>query len=159
MPVSTVEPVVHLHNIPKSILALSSLPHISYADHFTLFTTEGATPERWARAMFGAVPSLGELLIWRCLLGLRLKRGRSPTTVAGWQVGGSGEDWIRLEAASWFLAGNLLVRRADGQVSLTTLLHYSRWLGYVVWPPLSVLHRWLVPRVLLNAVVRIRASR
>jgi hypothetical protein len=149
-----VDSAVGTYNIPESVRALSSLPDIDYADQFTLSTDADATPEQWARAMFGDVPSRAELLIWRGLLGLRLSRKRSPVTVAGWQIGGRGEDWIRLEAASWFLTGNLLVQTADGRVSLGTFLHYDRRLGHCVWPPLSAIHRRLVPGVLRDAAAR-----
>jgi hypothetical protein len=157
MTVGFVGSAVGTHNIPEAVRALSSLPDIDYADLFTLPTDADATPEQWARAMFGDVPNVAELLIWRGLLGLRLSRGRSPATVAGWQIGERGEDWIRLEAASWFLTGNLLVQTADGRVSLGTFLHYDRRLGDGVWPPLSAIHRRLVPGLLRDATARIRA--
>ena len=146
-------------NIPESVRALSSLPDIDYADRFTPSTDAQAPPERWARAMFGDVPSAAELLIWRGLLGLRLSRERSPATVAGWQIGEQGNDWIRLEAASWFLTANLLLQTTQGQVSLATFLHYDRLLAQGVWPPLAPIHRRLVPRLLHNATARIRAPR
>lgn len=155
MAVGLVDSVVGTHNLPESVRALSSLSDIDYADHFTLSTDADATPEQWARAMFGDVPSVAEQLIWRGLLGLRLARGRSPDTVAGWQIGERGEDWIRLEAASWFLTGNLLVQTADGRVSLGTFLRYDRRLGHSVWPPLSAVHRRLVPGLLRDAAARI----
>jgi hypothetical protein len=105
--VSLVESALGTNDIPESVRALGSLPEVDYADLFTLSTDTEATPEQWARAMFGDVPNLAELLIWRGLLGLRLGRGRSPATVAGWQIGERGEDWIRLEArparrGDWF---------------------------------------------------------
>lgn len=159
MTASFVKSVVGTHNLPQSILTLSSLPRIDYVDRFSLSTHVDATPERWARAMFGNIPSLAEILIWRILLGLRLSRERSPSTVAGWRIGDRGADWIRLEATSWFLAGNLLVQRADQQVSLITFIHYRRWLGRLVWALLSAFHRWLVPNVLRNALARMQASR
>jgi hypothetical protein len=154
----TTDPIasaVGMHNIPESDRALSSLPDIDYADQFSLATNAHATPEQWARAMFGNVPSPAELFLWRGLLGLRLSPGRSPTTVAGWRIGDRGDEWIRLEAASWFLTGNLLVQTGDGRVSLSTLLHYDRRLGHALWPPLSAVHRRLVPGVLRAAAARI----
>jgi len=154
MTVGFVDRVVGTHNIPESVRALSSLPDIDYADQFTLTTDADATPEQWARAMFGDVPSVAELLIWRALLGFRLSPGRSPATVGGWRIGGRGDDWIRLEAASWFLTGNLVVQTADGRVSLGTFLHYDRRLCHVVWPPLSAIHRRLVPGLLRDAAGR-----
>ncbi len=158
MAVSLVESFVGANDIPESVRVLSSLPGVDYADLFTLTTDTEATPEQWARAMFGDIPSLPELLIWRGLLGLRLCWGRSPVTVAGWQIGERGGDWIRLEAASAFLACNLVVQTAEGRVSLATLLHYDRRLGRSLWPPLSAIHRWMVPGLLRDAATRTIAS-
>jgi Protein of unknown function (DUF2867) len=154
MAVSLVESAVGTNDIPESFLALRSLPEVDYADLFTLATDTEAAPEQWARAMFGDTPSLTELLIWRGLLGLRLGRGRSPATVAGWQIGERGEDWIRLEAASAFLSCNLVVQTAEGRVSLVTFLHYDRCLGRSMWPPLSAIHRRVVPGLLRDAAAR-----
>lgn len=141
-------------DVPASVRALSSLPHIDYVDLFTHTTDAEATPERWARAMFGDVPSVGELFIWRGVLGLRLNRTRSPDTVGGWRLADRGEDWVRLEATSWFLTGNMVVTAADGQVSLATFLRYDRRLGQLLWPTLSGIHRGLVPGVLRGAAAR-----
>ncbi|GGS77764.1 hypothetical protein GCM10010156_40690 [Planobispora rosea] len=153
-----VDGVVGTRDVPDSVRALSSLPRIDYADRFTLLSTDAdASPERWARAMFGDVPSAGELLIWRGFLGLRLSPGRSPATVAGWRIDGRGDDWIRLGAASWFLTADLLVQTAGGRVSLTTFLHYARFPGHVVWPPLAAVHRRLAPAVLRAAATRLAA--
>ncbi|WP_219825998.1 hypothetical protein [Nonomuraea typhae] len=150
---------VGARNLPESVLTLSSLPAIDYADHFALTTGADAVPERWARAMFGDVPSPGERFIWRGLLGLRLSRGRSPATVAGWRIAGRGDDWILLETASWFLTCNLLVQTAAGKVSLGTFLHYRRLWGRIVWPPLSAVHRCLTPGVLRKAAAVISPRR
>lgn len=149
---------VGISEVPDSVLALSSLPSIDYVDRFTLGTDVAATPERWARAMFGDVPSTAERFIWRGLLGLRLSRGRSPHTVAGWRITERGEDRIRLEAASGFLSGNLLVQTSAGEVSLTTFLRYDRPLGRIWWPPLATVHRRLAPGVLRAAAARIGTS-
>jgi hypothetical protein len=145
-----------VHDIPGSARSLSSLVAIDYGDRFSVATDASATAEQWARAMFGNTPSAGEVLIWRVLLGFRLDRRRSPDTVAGWRVGERHDDWVRLETASWFLSANLIVRTAPGRVSLSTFLHYDRRLGRVLWPPLSTVHRRLVPGVLRSADTRIR---
>ncbi|MEV1175772.1 hypothetical protein [Nonomuraea sp. NPDC049784] len=151
---ATVDRAVGVHNIPEPVRALSSLSRIDYVDRFTLSTDADATPELWARALFGDVPNAAEQLIWRGLLGLRLSRGRSPDTVAGWQIAARGHDWIRLEAASWFLTGNLVVQATGGRVSLGTFLRYDQPLGQTVWTPLSALHRQLVPGLLRAAAAR-----
>ena len=161
MTAGSIASAVGVRQIAGATRALSSLPEIDYVDLFTLElgSDPGASPERWARAMFGDVPSVGELVIWRGLLGLRLNSRRSPDTVAGWRIGGRGAGWIRLETESRFLSCNLLVQATGDEVSLATFLRYDRWVGHVVWPPLSAGHRGLVPGVLRGAAARIRASR
>ena len=156
---TTVDRAVGTNNIPESIRALSSLPDADYADAFTLSTDADATSEQWARAMFGDAPSIAEQLIWRGLLGFRLSQEPTHDTVAGWRVAERREDWIRLEAASSFLTGNLVVRATDGRVSLGTFLRYDRRLGNVIWPPLSAAHRRLTPGLLRDAAAKIRTPR
>ncbi|MEV0716903.1 hypothetical protein [Asanoa sp. NPDC050611] len=152
----TIDSAVGTGHIPA---ALHALPHVHYADRFTLATALEATPEAWARAMFGDTPSAGELLIWRGILSLRLHRERSLDTVAGWRVDERREDWIRLAAESWWLRANMVVATTGGQVSLWTFLHYAQPIGHVAWPPLSIVHRHLVPGVLRSAAVRVRGPR
>ncbi|MFE3187776.1 hypothetical protein ACFXHA_02145 [Nocardia sp. NPDC059240] len=150
----SVKAAVGVAEVPDSALALTSLPVIDYADQFTLSTNLRATPEQWARAMFGDVPSIAERFIWQALLGLRLLPGPSRSAVAGWRIADGGSDWIRLEA-SGPMVGNLVVRTASGQVSLTTLIHYVRGRGRMVWPRLSAVHRLLAPGLLRDAATAI----
>lgn len=147
--------VVGTLSVPESIRALSSLSRIDYADLFTLPAAGDATAEQWARAMFGDVPNAGEWLIWRGVLGLRLSNERSPMTVGGWRVTGLGDDWIRLETDSWFLSANMIVLTGGEEVRWATLLRYDKDIGNVVWPPLSAVHRMLVPGVLRAASAKI----
>lgn len=155
-----------VRDVPRPVQCLGSVSRIDDVDHFVLETEVDASPERWARALFGDTPDLAERFIWRGLLGLRLAAGRSPATVAGWRIAARGDDWIRLEAHSPYLTGNLVIRASRGQeprreVSLTTFVHYVRCPAGVVWPPLSILHRRLVPGLLQDAehkvVARTRA--
>jgi Protein of unknown function (DUF2867) len=129
-----------------------------YTDRFGRRTVVRAAPERWARAMFGDVPGAGEVVIWRGLLGLRLDRSRSPDTVAGWRVTGRGDDRIRLEATGRVISGVLVVRTGDDEVSLTTRVRYEHPVARLWWPPLSAVHRFLVPRVLRAADERLSMS-
>ncbi|MFJ8230045.1 hypothetical protein ACIQ9E_08815 [Streptomyces sp. NPDC094448] len=154
-----VECVVGGHQVPEPVWDLSALPVPDYADHFALTTDPTAAPERWARAMFGDEPDLAARFIRRGLLGLRLSRGASADNVAGWRIAARGEDRIRLEAASWFLDGVLVVRAPEGDVSLSTFLHYRRRPGRAIRPPLSAVHRRLAPGLLRTAEAHIRASR
>ncbi len=68
-----------------------------------------------------------------------------------------GEDWIRLEAASPAMRGNLVVRAAAESLSLTTLVRYDRPRATPVWRPLSAVHRRLAPGLLRDAVDTISA--
>jgi hypothetical protein len=146
-----VDRAVGTHNLPEPVLGLSSLGLIDYGDWFSLMTNVPATPEEWARAMFGNVPSATELFIWRGLLGFRVRRERSPDLVAGWPITSRSTTSIRLETASWFVAGNLVVHVAEGRVSLGTFLRYDRGLARLVWTPLSALHRRVAPGLLRAA--------
>jgi hypothetical protein len=159
MPANFVHSAVWAHHIPEPVRALSSLSNIQYADQFTLSTQVDATPEQWVRAMFGDVPSITALLIWKGVLGFRLSQVRSPETVAGWRIDENHKDRIRLETSSWFLSANIVVQVADGQVSSGTFLKYERRIAYVVWPVASVLHRLLVPWLLRGAATRIHAQK
>lgn len=168
---AVVESVVGTRRVNESVRRLGSLPRLHYVDHFSLAVGRdmdgeggtgrgaGATPEQWARAMFGDVPTPGEKFIWSGLLGIRLSRGRSPHTVAGWRIAARGDDWIRLEAASWFLSCNLVVRTAGGRLSLTTFVQYDRLIGRLIWTPLSAVHRRLAPGLLRASVAKLRAPR
>ena len=146
-----------VRGVPASLRAGSALPTSDYADRFGLPTGVRATPEQWARAMFGDVPSAAEILIWRGLLGFRLTSGRSPDTVGGWRVGARTADAVRLETAGSSLRAEMHVETGFGRVSWTTCLHHAGLRGRVVWPPASAVHRRLVPRVLRDAERRLRA--
>lgn len=150
-------PVVGTYELPRSVRTLSSPPDADYADMFTVCADGDATPEQWARAIFGDVPSAGDRLVWRGFLGLRLDPRRSPDTVAGWRVADRGPEWVRLEAASWYLTGNMIVRATGGRLSLATLLRYENAVGRALWPPLSAVHRALAPDVLRKAVASMEA--
>ncbi|MFC9970442.1 DUF2867 domain-containing protein [Spirillospora sp. NPDC127200] len=145
-------------SVPASVLGLSSLSRIDYVDMFTVRTDADATPEQWARAMFGDVPAFRAKLIWRGLLGLRLRQERSPDVVAGWRVAERGEDWIRLEAASPSMTDNLVVRAGGGRMSLITFVRYDRLPGRLVWTALSEVHRRLAPGMLRGVAARMEAS-
>jgi hypothetical protein len=128
---------------------------VHYTDRFAVRTNRRRTPEQWARAVFGDVPNAGEFFIWRILLGLRLSRGPSPDTVAGWRIAARSPQAIRLQAASPALTAELVVGVAGDEVSLSTNLRYDRPSARLVWTPLSVVHRWLAPRALQAGVTRL----
>lgn len=150
---SRVTSAVGRTTVGAAVLARTELARVDYVDHFSLSPVDGAaaTPEQWARVMFGDIPSLVERLIWQGLLQLRLTRAPSPSVVAGWPIAARGDDWVRLEARSWALEANLVVRASDSEVSLSTMMRYDHALGGAVWRVLSAVHRRLAPGLLRDA--------
>ncbi|MFE3445105.1 hypothetical protein ACFXNW_18910 [Nocardia sp. NPDC059180] len=141
------------HDIPADIRALSTITDPDYIDLFVLRTdaASAGTPQQWARAALDDVAGLAGQFIWRVLLGLRLSSRRSPTHIAGWPIAGSGENWVVLEAHSWMLTGNLIIRVDDTQVWLATMIRYDRWLAEPLWNTLAAKHRSVAPALLRDA--------
>ncbi|MFW5415440.1 hypothetical protein J0910_02095 [Nocardiopsis sp. CNT-189] len=155
-----IESAVGTGAVDASVLDRAGPSRIDYVDHFALgpFDATIAAPEQWARAMFGDVPSPAERFIWQGLLQLRLRKGRSPSTVAGWTITERGEDWIRLEAASAAMRGGLVVRSTAEALSLATTVRYDRARAALVWRPLSAVHRRLAPGLLRDTLDTVSAA-
>jgi len=153
--------VIQQRNIPEVIRSLSGMDSPDYIDLFTV-TTNGvaaASPEQWARTAIEDVAGRGGQFIWRRVLGLRLTPGPSTERVDGWKIGDRGEDWIRLEASSWFLTAHLLtLLDDDGHLSAGTFIRYEHPIGPLIWVPGSAVHRRLMPG-LLDQTVHLRARR
>ena len=149
-----VSTVVGLRNIPAAIRSLDTFDSPDYADLFTV-TTGRATeksPEQWARAVLESTP-LGKSArsLWR-LLGLRLGPRHSADHVQGWKIADGGDDWIRLETASWFMTGHAIGRVDEGHVSVALFLRFDRPVAALVWLPVGVMHRRAVPAMLRQAL-------
>jgi hypothetical protein len=144
--------VVQQRDVPAAIRSLTTMPSPDYVDAFTVTTNNaaGASPEQWARA--GIEEAAGEAgqFVWRVLLGLRLERQPSDR-VGGWKIADRGDNWIRLEAGSWFLTAHLVFQADDQGVTVATFIRYDRPLAAFVWPPLSVGHREAMPGLLRRA--------
>lgn len=158
-----IDRVVGTYHLPPAVRVRSSLPDMDYADLFTLTAAPVASPEQWARALFGDAPDLTERFLWSGLLSLRLAEGRSADTVGGWRIGDRGPDWLRLETTSRSLSANLLILTGhrDGQasVSLGTFLRYDRRpAGPLLWTPLSAVHRQIVPHLLRWTAFRLQRA-
>jgi hypothetical protein len=150
--------VIQQRTIPEAIRALSGMDRPDYIDVFTV-TTNGAadaTPEQWFRTALEDVAGRGGQFIWRGVLGLRLKSRPSTERVAGWRIADRGEDWIRLEASSWFLTAHLVLRLDDGQLFAGTFIRYDHPIAPLIWVPMSAVHRRLMPGLLVQTV-RLRA--
>ncbi|OZC78709.1 hypothetical protein CH251_02910 [Rhodococcus sp. 06-462-5] len=149
-----VKSLVGAGEMTEDVLARSTM-HADYVDHFFVDVAVAATPERWARAMFGDVPTAAERFIWQGLLQLKLIGGWTPTSVAGWRIAEATSQWIRLETRSHSLTVHLVIHAANGRLELTTFVRYDRGLGRWVWVPLSAVHRRLAPSVLTDAISRL----
>ena len=133
-------------DVPESLRALDTLERPDYVDLVTGMVSEAVvmTPEQWIRATLNGLPRSLLLLvpfIQRTILGLRLQLRPSPDHVLGWKIAERGGNWIRIEAASWFLTGHVIMRIADGQMSFATFVRYERFPAALVWPPISLIHR------------------
>jgi hypothetical protein len=151
--------VMQQHNIPAVIRSLSGMDSPDYVDLFTV-TTKGAadaSPEQWSRTGIEDVAGVGGQFIWRGVLGLQLRSRPSTERVGGWRIAGRGEDWIRLEASSWFLTAHLVIRLDDEHLSLGTFIRYEHPIAALIWVPASAVHRRLMPG-LLHQTVRLRAG-
>jgi hypothetical protein len=150
--------VIQQRNIPEAIRSLSGMDGPDYIDVFTVTTNEAAaaTPEQWCRTALEDVAGHGGQFIWRGVLGLRLKPRPPTERIAGWRIGGRGEDWIRLEASSWSLTAHLVTQLADGQLFAGTFIRYDHPIAPLIWGPLSAVHRRLMPG-LLARTVRLRS--
>ncbi|MEA2516412.1 MAG: hypothetical protein QOG16_250, partial [Actinomycetota bacterium] len=146
--------------IPDAISALDVLPS-DYIDLFVATTPQAtdASPELWARVALEEASAAGRFVAWRLLLGLRLESEPSQDHVAGWKIAERGEDWIRIEASSWFMTANIVFTVAENEVSFTTLIRYDRAIAKAIWTPISAIHRQLAPGVLYAAVRRINRRR
>jgi hypothetical protein len=157
----TVTTVVGLRNVPEAIRSLDTLASPNYVDLFTASTTGGATDtsaEEWARVALEDTPTgRSAPFLWR-LLGLRLAPMPSPDCVQGWKIGDRGDDWIRIEAASWFMTAHAVVQVDDTQVSVALFVRYDRPIAALIWLPVSVMHRRAVP-VMLHQALRAHASK
>lgn len=152
-------PTVHWQRaVPDAIASLSALANPDYADIVTASVggnVREKTPQEWAEAALGGVPRALLLVvpaIQRAVLGLRLQLRPSPDHLLGWKIAERGENWIRIEAASWFMTGRVVMHGDDGQLSFASFIRYDRPLAAVVWPPVSLIHRQVALALVRSAV-------
>lgn len=131
--------------VPEAIRSLGALANADYADIVTATIDETpAEPEQLVHATLAGLPRWLPLFITfvqRVFLGLRLKLRASPDHLLGWKIADRDENWIRIEAASWFLTGHVVIHVDEGQVSFASFIRYDRRLAAFVWPPVSLIHR------------------
>jgi hypothetical protein len=149
-----VSTVVGLRDIPEEIRSLGALGGPDYVDLYTVTTSEATdrSPEEWARAVLEGTP-LGQSArsLWR-VLGLRLGPRHSGDYVQGWKIAARGDNWIRLETASWFMSGHAVVHVDEGRLSVALFLRYDHPVAALVWRAVGGMHRRGVPAMLRQAL-------
>jgi hypothetical protein len=151
--------VLQQRNVPKAIQSLSAMENPDYVDFFIAEATAATerSVEEWARATVEGVHPWARFVVWRVVCGLRLEPP-SPDSLAGWKIADRGDNWIRIEASSWFMTGHIVLRVDEGRVSFATFVRYDKPIAALVWPAVSIFHRQAVPDLLRRAVKRIRRS-
>src|SRR5437879_3204311 len=108
----TIASAVGPDRVPDHIRSLSTLDRPDYADTYSATEASAAdrSAESWSRAILEDTPLGGRArLFWRTL-GLELGPKGSHDHVQGWRVAARGDQWIRLEAPSWWARGEVVLR-------------------------------------------------
>ncbi len=142
--------------VPDAIRALGALANADYADIVTASVSETpAAPEQLVHAALKGIPR-GLLFfvpfVQRVVLGLRLQLRPSPDRLLGWEIVERGENWIRIEASSWFLTGHVVMHVDEGRLSFASFIRYDRRLAAFVWPPVSLIHRQVALALVRSAI-------
>lgn len=142
-------------DVPEAIRLLGALEDADYADIVTATIAETpADPDELVRAALSGMPR-GLLLaipfVQRVFLGLRVKLRPSPDRVLGWKIADRGENWIRIEAGSWFLTGHVVMHVDGRDISLASFVRYDRWPAAWVWPPVCLIHRQVALALVCSA--------
>jgi hypothetical protein len=118
------------------------------------------TPEQWARAVFEDAPRPVRWFLvigFRYGLGLKFGPRHSPEHVLGWAIIDTSPDSLTVESRSWLLTSRLVFRTEATRLSQSTYVRYDRPIAKIVWPPVAILHRQIVPRIVRHAAARARA--
>lgn len=143
--------------VPKEMRSLGALADADYADIVTatIEQTPSRTPDELIAAALDGLPRW--LLVFvpfvqRVFLGLRLKLRPSPNHLLGWKIVERGENWMRIEAASWFLTGHVVMHVDQGRISFASFVRYDRLFAAFVWPPVSLIHHQVALALVRSAV-------
>ncbi|HEY3959374.1 MAG TPA: hypothetical protein VGL68_02590 [Solirubrobacteraceae bacterium] len=133
--------------------------HYDYNDRFAAprAASDDRTPEQWARAVFEDAPRPVRWLLmsgFRYGLGLRFGPRPSSEHVLGWAIIDRSPDSLTVESRSWFLTSRLVFRIEATCLTQSTYVCYDRRIAAIIWPPVSLLHRQIVPRIVQHAARR-----
>src|SRR5437764_6085630 len=154
--------VVDVDEVAEPMRSAAAMPDADYVDVTVLQLEEAAdwSPEEWARAALETAPAVRRFgfIPWRVLLGLQLGPWPTPDHVHGWKIADRGDDWLRLETASWLMTCHAVVHVEDGQVSAALFVHYDHPITALWWGLLlSGGHRRAMPVLLRQGTQVLRA--
>lgn len=147
-------------DVPDTIRSLGELADADYVDIVTatIDETPSSAPEQLVYAALEGVPPwllFFVPLIQRVFLGLRLKLRPSPDRLLGWKIADRGENWMRIEAGSWFMTGHVVMHLDERQMSFASFIRYDRGPARLIWPPVSLIHR-RVALALVRSATRVQ---
>ena len=146
---------VHQLDVPRSVLALSTLTRIDYADAFLVeLGPVHHTAEQCAReTLEGAAPVIRAQLLsgWKSI-GLKIGTGPSERSMLGWNVRQSTPELILLGAESRIgMPGELLFLREGDTLLFATFVCQSNLLARAVWAMIEPAHVRMVRQILDQA--------
>jgi hypothetical protein len=147
-------------DVPPSVLALSTLPRIDYADAFLVeLGPVQHTAERCAReTLEGASLAIrAQLQSGWTSIGLKVGTGSPERSVLGWQVRQSTPELILLGAESRIgMPGELLFLREGDTLLFATFVCQRNLLARAVWAMTEKAHVRMVRQILDQAGRRLR---
>ena len=142
-----------------TLRSLSPLERTDYQEMFVAEANDATrwSAERWAReAIEGAhVTRVYAPYLWGGL-GLRMGPRPSPHHVNGWTIAARGDDWIRLESASWYATIHVIVRVEADEVQEAMFIRYDHAIAAPIWAVVGPFHRRAMPGILGHAVKTLR---
>lgn len=154
---SHMEPVhttIGIQRVGELTYSRADLTDADYADSFRIDLHDASLDaETWARILLEqtatgkAAPGL-----WRAM-GLRLGPASSTLHVQGWRVEQVEPAYATLSARTWYMSGRAVVEASPTELALSLFVRYDHVAGRIIWPPIAVLHRRAVPRMLRHALV------
>jgi len=148
--------VQKLVGVPDHIIAIGSLGPCEYRDATAVEAPAAPlqSPEDWVRLVFEGAPTVMRWFLlagWRAGLGLRLAPRHSADQVLGWPIVHRGPNWVMIEQRSRFLTAHQVFWIGPDQLVQATFVRYDHPLASWVWPPVSVVHRRVIPYLLGRA--------
>jgi hypothetical protein len=146
-------PRAHRVVVPESARPIST-PDYASAFALTIPDADPHTAEQWARTTFeGAPKALRWFLLfgWTTVLRLRLGPRPSPEHVLGWTITAAAPGTVTLEVSSALITARKVIDVGPTQVTMTTVVHYERPLGRLVWSSLAPVHHLTEPLLLTRA--------